>query len=81
MAAAEAMDINGEELERGSVIGYLYVDSKHSNPFRRVSPAGYQKKYDYKKYQHLLEEAKRSILLPFYREEKKESATSLDRFF
>ncbi|MGW8182289.1 MAG: DNA polymerase domain-containing protein, partial [bacterium] len=41
VAAAEVMDINGEELERGSVIGYLYVDSTHSNPFRRVSPAGY----------------------------------------
>jgi DNA polymerase elongation subunit (family B) len=81
VAAAEALGINGEELERGSVISYLYVDSTHSNPFRRVSPAGYQKKYDYKKYQQLLEEARKSILLPFLREEKKEKAASLDRFF
>ena len=81
VAAAEAMDINGEKLERGGVIGYLYVDSTHSNPFRRVSPAGYQKKYDYKKYQQLLNEAKKSILLPFQREDKKEKKASLDFFF
>lgn len=82
VAAAEALDINGKPVERGSVISYVYVDAEHSNPFRRVSPAGYQKRYDAKKYQHLLEEARRSILLPFIRdEERKSDAVSLDKWF
>ena len=82
VAAAEALDINGNPVERGSVIRYVYVDSQHSNPFRRVSPAGYQKRFDYKKYVQLLREAERSILLPFLKEKEKESgAVKLDRFF
>ena len=82
VAAAKALDINGDEVERGSVIGYVYVDSGHSNPFRRVSPAGYQKRFDVKKYVQLLVEAERSILLPFLKEkEKKSEPLSLDRFF
>ncbi|MCW4011651.1 MAG: hypothetical protein NWF07_01525 [Candidatus Bathyarchaeota archaeon] len=82
VAAAEAMDITGNSVDRGSVISYVYVDSEHRNPFRRVSPAGYQKRYDVKKYQHLLEEARRSILLPFIREEEKKSeSVSLDKWF
>jgi len=82
VAAAEALDINGKTVDRGSVISYVFVDSEHSNPFRRVSPAGYQKQYDEKKYQRLLEEARRSILLPFIREtEKKSMAVSLDKWF
>ncbi|MCJ7732825.1 hypothetical protein MUP51_10965, partial [Candidatus Bathyarchaeota archaeon] len=81
VAAAEALGINGAEVDRGSVIGYVYVDSEHSNPFRRVSPAGFQKKFDYKKYAQLLEEARKSILLPFLKEEKESDAVSLDRFF
>jgi DNA polymerase elongation subunit (family B) len=81
VAAAEALGINGAEVDRGSVIGYVYVDSEHSNPFRRVSPAGFQKKFDYKKYAQLLEEARKSILLPFLKEEKASDAVSLDRFF
>jgi DNA polymerase elongation subunit (family B) len=82
VTAAEAMGINGSEVERGSVIGYVYVDSGHSNPFRRVSPAGYQNKFDYKKYVQLLHEAEKSILLPFIREKENVSeAVRLDRFF
>lgn len=82
VAAAEALDINGDEVERGSVISYVYVDSEHSNPFRRVSPAGYQKRYDVKKYIKLLEEAERSILLPFIKDDVKSSDhVRLDRFF
>ncbi len=82
VAAAEAMEIHGAEVDRGSVISYVYVDSGHSNPFRRVSPAGYQKRFDYKKYAQLLKEAERSILLPLLKEDEKESeATRLDRFF
>jgi DNA polymerase elongation subunit (family B) len=81
VAAAEALGINGAEVDRSSVIGYVYVDSEHSNPFRRVSPAGFQKKFDYKKYVQLLEEARRSILLPFLKEEKASDAVCLDRFF
>ena len=82
VAAAEALDINGTEVDRGSVIGYVYVDSGHSNPFRRVSPAGYQKRFDRKKYIQLLLEAERSILLPFLKEKEKNSKDlSLDLFF
>ena len=80
VAAAEALDINGDEVDRGSVISYVYVDSEHSNPFRRVSPAGYQKRFDSKKYVQLLLEAERSILLPFLKEERRSKSSSLDLF-
>jgi DNA polymerase elongation subunit (family B) len=82
VAAAEALDINGAQVERGSVISFIYVDSEHSNPFRRVSPAGFQKKYDAKKYVKLLEEAGKSILLPFLVEKREEPKSQrLDSFF
>ncbi len=82
VAAAEALSINDKPVERGSVVSYVYVDSEHSNPFRRVSPAGYQRRYDEKKYQKLLEEARRSILLPFLKDdERKSAAVSLDKWF
>ena len=82
VAAAEALNINKKPVERGSVVSYVYVDAEHSNPFRRVSPAGYQKRYDVKKYQKLLEEARRSILLPFIKDvEEKTEAVSLDKWF
>jgi len=81
VTAAKALDINGKEVDRGGIISYIYVDSRHSNPFRRVSPAGYQKKFDYKKYQHLLFEAEKSILLPFLGNDEEPKAMNLDRFF
>jgi DNA polymerase elongation subunit (family B) len=82
VTAAEALDINKTKVERGSVIRYVYVDSDHDNPFRRVSPAGFQKKYDSKKYIRLLEEAMKSILLPFIDDEDMVSTVvSLDSFF
>lgn len=81
MTAAKALDINGKEVDRGGVISYIYVDSKHSNPFRRVSPAGYQKKFDYKKYRHLLFEAEKSILLPVLGNDEEPKAMNLVRFF
>ena len=82
VAAAEALRINDKPVERGSVVSYVYVDSGHSNPFRRVSPAGYQRRYDEKKYQQLLAESRRSILLPFIKDdEKKSEAVRLDKWF
>ncbi|MBD3172069.1 hypothetical protein GF326_06320 [Candidatus Bathyarchaeota archaeon] len=81
VTAAKALEINGKEVDRGGIISYIYVDSSHSNPFRRVSPAGYQKKFDYKKYQHLLFEAEKSILLPFLGNDEEPKAMNLDRFF
>ena len=81
VAAAEALEINNNLVDRGDIIKYIYVDSEHSNPFRRVSPAGYQKKYDSKKYIKLVEEAGKSILLPFKLEEKKQESASLESFF
>jgi DNA polymerase elongation subunit (family B) len=82
VAAAEAMDINGTFVERGSVINFVYVDSEHSNPFRRVTPAGYYNKYDKAKYVQLLKKAGKSILLPFLSKEKKHSSVkTIDSFF
>lgn len=73
VTAAEAMDINGRQIEQGSVISYVYLDSKHSNPFRRISPAGYQSNYDSQKYIQLLNESEKSILLPFIKDSDREA--------
>ena len=82
VAAAEALNINGLDVGKGNVISYVYVDADHKNPFRRVSPAGYQNKFDAKKYVRLVKEAGRSIMLPFLKEEEKERKTaSLESFF
>ncbi len=81
VAAAEALEINHNEVGRGDVIKYVYVDSEHKNPFRRVSPAGYQKNYDSKKYIKLIREAGKSILLPFKVEEKIVQKATLESFF
>jgi DNA polymerase elongation subunit (family B) len=82
VAAAEALSINGLNVGKGNVISYVYVDADHKNPFRRVSPAGYQNKFDAKKYVRLVNEAGRSIMLPFLKEEEKETKTaSLESFF
>lgn len=81
VAAAETMCINGMFVDKGSVINYIYVDSKHSNPFRKVTPAGYFTKYDKTKYVQLLHEARKSILLPFVSKEKENSiVNTLDSF-
>ncbi len=82
VAAAEALAINHNEVGKGDVISYVYVDSEHKNLFRRVSPAGYQDRYDSKKYIRLIKEAGKSIMLPFIGEpmETKPSKT-LDSFF
>jgi len=82
VAAAEALRINGADVGKGNVIRYVYVDADHKNPFRRVSPAGYQKRFDAKKYVRLVEEAGRSIMLPFLKdEEEKRTTASLESFF
>ena len=82
VAAAEALSINGLDVGKGNVISYVYVDADHKNPFRRVSPAGYQNNFDVNKYVHLINEAGRSIMLPFLKEEEKERKTaSIESFF
>ena len=82
VAAAEALNINGLDVGKGNVIGYVYVDADHKNPFRRISPAGYQKNFDAKKYMRLVEEAGRSIMLPFLKKEEEARKTaSLESFF
>jgi DNA polymerase elongation subunit (family B) len=82
VAAAEALSINGLDVGKGNVISYVYVDADHKNPFRRISPAGYQKRFDAKKYVRLVEEAWRSIMLPFLKDEEEERKTaSLESFF
>jgi len=82
VAAAEALRINGADVGKGNIISYVYVDADHKNPFRRVSPAGYQKRFDAKKYMRLVEEAGRSIMLPFLKDEEEERTTApLESFF
>jgi len=82
VAAAEALNINGLDVGKGNVIGYVFVDANHKNPFRRISPAGYQKKFDAKKYVRLAKEAWRSIMLPFLKDDDKVRKTaSLESFF
>lgn len=81
VAAAEALEINKSKVDRGDVIRYVYVDSEHKNPFRRVSPAGYQNRYDSKRYIKLVEEAGKSILLPFSKEENNVESFTLESFF
>jgi len=82
VVAAEALNINGLDVGKGNVITYVYVDADHRNPFRRVSPAGFQNKFDAKKYVRLVQEAGKSIMLPFLKDEEKEMKTaSLESFF
>jgi DNA polymerase elongation subunit (family B) len=81
VAAAEALTINKSKVEKGSVIRYVYVESGHANPFRRVSPAGFQRKFDYKKYVQLLEESINSILIPFTNDSYTSKVIPLDNFF
>jgi len=80
VAAARAMNMNRERVSQGDLVGYVYVESGSSNPFRRVSPAGYHKRYDVKKYQRLLEEAATSILTPIQKQHKTPETTSLDKW-
>jgi len=80
VAAARALEMNGERVSQGDLVGYVFVGSGGGNPFRRVSPAGYSKGYDIKKYQQLLEEAAISILAPIQKEHKTAGATSLDKW-
>jgi len=80
VAAARALELNGEGVSRGDLVGYVFVGSGGGNPFRRVSPAGYHRGYDVRKYQQLLEEAAASILAPIQKEHKTAEAVSLDKW-
>jgi len=80
VAAARALEMNGERVSQGALVGYVFVGSGGGNPFRRVSPAGYSKGYDVKKYQQLLEEATTSILTPIQKEHKTAEAVLLDKW-
>jgi len=80
VAAARALELNGEGVSQGDLVGYVFVGSGSGNPFRRVSPAGYSKGYDVSKYQRLLEEAAASILTPIQKEHKTAETTSLDKW-
>ena len=37
VAAAEALEIAGNQMEVGSLVDYVYVDAGHRNPFRRLA--------------------------------------------
>jgi len=63
VAAAKALNMNGVEVEAGSLIDYLYVDAGHQNPFRRVKPAGFAGgRIDTEKYVELVREAVESLI-------------------
>jgi DNA polymerase elongation subunit (family B) len=65
VAAAEALEIAGKQMEAGRLVDYVYVDAGHGNPFRRVRPAVYRGGVDVEKYVDLVREAGRSVLIPF----------------
>jgi len=63
VAAARALNMNGVEVEAGSLVDYLYVDAGHRNPFRRVRPARFTEgRIDTGKYVELLREAVESLI-------------------
>jgi DNA polymerase elongation subunit (family B) len=52
-------------LERGDTIQYIYTDSAHSNPLRRVTPlelVSGEQVYDKEKYREMLLEAAETVL-------------------
>jgi DNA polymerase elongation subunit (family B) len=65
VAAAEALEIAGEQMEVGGLVDYVYVDAGNGNPFRRVRPAVYRGGVDVEKYVGLVRAAGRSVLIPF----------------
>ena len=65
VAAAEALNMGKARVGAGNLIDYVYVAAGHSNPFRRVRPAGYEGGYDADKYCELVREAAWSMLMTF----------------
>ncbi len=66
VTAAEQMVQKGKRLETGDLIDFVYVNSEHSNPSRRVVPAVFlqdgHRYYDRKKYVRLVLDAAHLLL-------------------
>ena len=59
------ISVSGQSLVRGDMIQYIYTDSAHKNPLRRVMPVdliNVEHDYDKEKYHEMLLEAAESIL-------------------
>ena len=65
VSAALQLTEAGKSLVRGDIIQYIYTDSAHKNPLRRVMPLDLiseEHDYDKEKYREMLLEAAESIL-------------------
>ena len=65
VSAALQLTEAGKSLVRGDMIQYIYTDSAHKNPLRRVMPVdliNVEHDYDKEKYREMLLEAAESIL-------------------
>ena len=65
VSAALQLTEAGKSLVRGDMIQYIYTDSAHKNPLRRVMPVDLineEHDYDREKYREMLLEAAESIL-------------------
>jgi DNA polymerase-2 len=67
VSAALRLKMEGEAVESGDVVSFVYGDSAHGNPLCRAIPAGMEKEggYDVAKYRELMVSAAQTILSPF----------------
>jgi hypothetical protein len=62
VVAAVQLKQNGKSVKPGQAVDYLYVDTQHVNPMKRVAPAGFANNYDADKYTEMLLDVAESIL-------------------
>lgn len=67
VAAAQNSVQQGQDISDGDVIDFIYVNARHPNPRRRVSPTGLCEipYYDTEKYQELILDAAETVLATF----------------
>jgi DNA polymerase elongation subunit (family B) len=62
VVAAVQLKQNGKSVKPGQAVDYLYVDTQHVNPMKRVAPASFANNYDADKYTEMLLDVAESIL-------------------
>ena len=66
VVAAKQLALKGEDMRSGDVVDFLFVNSRHKNPYRRVVPSRLideeWRGYDRKKYADLVQDAAEKIL-------------------
>ncbi len=67
VAAAQNSVQQGQDISDGDIIDFIYVNARHPNPRRRVSPTGLCEipYYDTEKYQELILDAAETVLATF----------------